>query len=69
MDTIELLKEVVGLSGDGYLNLMCSCDTEVDKETGDYPPDSNLKNYYDEPVWRNEICLHCRIKTHLEKLC
>lgn len=46
----------------------CHCDTSLEKETGDLPPDTNNKNWYGESVWANEICNICQLKFLTQQL-
>lgn len=58
----ELINRLIRL-----IDHKCDCDTSLEKETGDYPPETNEKNFYGEPVWANNICEYCLVKIELKK--
>jgi len=54
---VQLLDLAIEAAGN-----VCHCDTEIEKETGMGPSENNAKNSYGEPVWRDEVCVFCRIR-------
>jgi hypothetical protein len=61
-ELIDLLKKIVGD--------VCHCDTDIEKESGDGPEVSvfGMKNFYDDPIWGDEICDHCQARFLIKRL-